>query len=153
MDPGIHPFSVSAYMRIGRLASVFTGYMQQPWGRHIGGPHGGLHAYPPIRLVRVFACEAQSCDWSGACIAHVAPYRSIHLPVQFSAAIPGIVYALLGTSRQLNVALLQTYGANAWRLHNYLLEADVKVVDNAVEHLKEQTTEVNRERKNYQVRF
>lgn len=26
------------------------------------------------------------------------------MPSQFSAAIPGIVYALLGTSRQLNVA-------------------------------------------------
>ena len=27
-----------------------------------------------------------------------------HLALQFSAAIPGIVYALLGSSRQLNVA-------------------------------------------------
>ncbi|KZW02053.1 breast carcinoma amplified sequence 2 [Exidia glandulosa HHB12029] len=54
--------------------------------------------------------------------------------------------------RQSNLALLQTYGANAWRLHNYLLEADAKVYEAALEKLREETTELNRERKNYQTR-
>ncbi|EJD55486.1 breast carcinoma amplified sequence 2 [Auricularia subglabra TFB-10046 SS5] len=54
--------------------------------------------------------------------------------------------------RQSNLALLQTYGANAWRIHNYLLEADTKVYDEALEKLKEETVELNRERKNYQTR-
>lgn len=50
-----------------------------------------------------------------------------------------------------NIALLQTYGPNAWRVHNYLLEATSKGLDKALEELKERTTEVNRERKQFQV--
>ena len=54
--------------------------------------------------------------------------------------------------RQSNIALLQNYGANAWRVQNYLLEATSKNLDKSLEELKELTTEVNRERKNAQVR-
>ena len=55
--------------------------------------------------------------------------------------------------RQTNVSLLQTYGANAWRIHNYLLETTAKNAEKALEELKEQITGVNRERKNTQVRL
>ena len=55
-------------------------------------------------------------------------------------------------TRQQNLALLQTYGANAWRIQNYLLEATAKNVEKALEELREMTIEVNRERKNTQVR-
>ena len=55
--------------------------------------------------------------------------------------------------RQTNVSLLQTYGANAWRIHNYLLETTAKNAEKALEELKEQITDVNRERKNTQVRL
>ena len=52
----------------------------------------------------------------------------------------------------MNLALLQQYGANSWRIHNYLLESTAKNLDKAVEDLKQLTVEVNRERKNFQVR-
>ncbi|KAJ7225843.1 breast carcinoma amplified sequence 2 [Mycena pura] len=55
--------------------------------------------------------------------------------------------------RQTNLQLLQTYGANAWRIHNYLLESTVKQTDQALEELKQMTVEVNRERKNMQTRL
>ncbi|KAJ7919109.1 breast carcinoma amplified sequence 2-domain-containing protein, partial [Mycena leptocephala] len=37
------------------------------------------------------------------------------------------------------LTLLQTYGANAWRIHNYLLEATVKQTEQAMEELKQMT--------------
>ncbi|KAF8807226.1 breast carcinoma amplified sequence 2 [Phlegmacium glaucopus] len=55
--------------------------------------------------------------------------------------------------RQNNLSLLQTYGANAWRTHNYLLEATVNQVEKALEELKDLTVEVNRQRKNDQDRL
>ncbi|KII93640.1 hypothetical protein PLICRDRAFT_99527 [Plicaturopsis crispa FD-325 SS-3] len=55
--------------------------------------------------------------------------------------------------RHTNLALLQTYGPNAWRIHNYLLESTADQLDKALENLKQLTTEVNRERKNSQTRF
>ena len=54
--------------------------------------------------------------------------------------------------RQNNLSLLQTYGPNAWRIHNYLLEATAKQTEKALEELKDMTVEVNRQRKNDQVR-
>ena len=54
-------------------------------------------------------------------------------------------------TRHNNLALLQQYGNNAWRVHNYLLEADTKKAENLLEELKERTTSLNRERKNTQV--
>ena len=54
---------------------------------------------------------------------------------------------------QSNLALLQTYGPNAHRINNYLLEETTKQVEKASEDLKQLTVEVNRERKNDQVRL
>jgi pre-mRNA-splicing factor SPF27 len=58
---------------------------------------------------------------------------------------------LISSSRHNNLALLQQYGNNAWRVHNYLLEADTKKAENLLEELKERTTGLNRDRKNTQV--
>ncbi|KAJ2920269.1 hypothetical protein MD484_g103, partial [Candolleomyces efflorescens] len=55
--------------------------------------------------------------------------------------------------RQTNLALLQTYGANAWKINNYLLESSTKQVEQASEALKQLTIDVNRERKNDQDRL
>ncbi|KAJ2928739.1 hypothetical protein H1R20_g8176, partial [Candolleomyces eurysporus] len=55
--------------------------------------------------------------------------------------------------RQTNLALLQTYGANAWKINNYLLESTTKQVEQASEKLKQLTIDVNRERKNDQDRL
>ncbi|KAF9243885.1 breast carcinoma amplified sequence 2 [Melanogaster broomeanus] len=55
--------------------------------------------------------------------------------------------------RQTNLALLQTYGQNAWRINNYLLEETAKQSEKALEELKQLTTELNRERKNSQTRY
>ncbi|KAH9982214.1 breast carcinoma amplified sequence 2 [Lactifluus volemus] len=55
--------------------------------------------------------------------------------------------------RHNNLALLQQYGSNAWRTHNYFLEANVKNAEKLLEELKEQTTNLNRERKNSQTRL
>ncbi|KAH9060843.1 breast carcinoma amplified sequence 2 [Lactarius vividus] len=55
--------------------------------------------------------------------------------------------------RHNNLALLQQYGSNAWRTHNYLLEADAQKAEKILEELKEQTTSLNRDRKNTQTRL
>ncbi|KAF8971530.1 Pre-mRNA-splicing factor SPF27, partial [Flammula alnicola] len=55
--------------------------------------------------------------------------------------------------RQQNLALLQTYGPNGFRIQNYLLEGTAKQTEKALEELKELTVEVNRERKNTQDRL
>ncbi|KAI0094584.1 breast carcinoma amplified sequence 2 [Irpex rosettiformis] len=52
--------------------------------------------------------------------------------------------------RQTNLALLQNYGSNAWRIHNFQLESTAKLLDKTVEGLKQLTVEVNRDRKNFQ---
>ncbi|KAJ4489552.1 breast carcinoma amplified sequence 2 [Lentinula edodes] len=54
--------------------------------------------------------------------------------------------------RQTNLTLLQTYGANSWRVHNYLIEASAKQVEMALEDLKKLTEDVNRDRKNFQTK-
>jgi hypothetical protein len=53
--------------------------------------------------------------------------------------------------RHNNLALLGQYGANAWRVHNYMVEAETKKAERMVAELKEETTVINRERKNTQV--
>lgn len=55
--------------------------------------------------------------------------------------------------RHTNLTLLQTYGANAWRINNYHLEESAKQAERALEELKERTTDLNRERKNSQTRY
>ncbi|KAF9473310.1 breast carcinoma amplified sequence 2 [Pholiota conissans] len=55
--------------------------------------------------------------------------------------------------RQQNLALLQNYGPNAFRIQNYLLEATVKQTEKTLEELKDLIVEVNRERKNTQDRI
>ena len=79
----------------------------------------------------------------------------------WSISASGTVFSLFGwlsprlllicVSSHNNLALLQQYGSNAWRVHNYLLEADAKKAERLLEELKEQTTSLNRERKNAQV--
>ncbi|KAG6910603.1 hypothetical protein DXG01_009554 [Tephrocybe rancida] len=55
--------------------------------------------------------------------------------------------------RLTNLTLLQNYGPNAWRIHNYLLESAAKQCEKALEDLKQLTVEINRERKNEQDRI
>ncbi|KAK7058290.1 hypothetical protein VNI00_001921 [Paramarasmius palmivorus] len=43
--------------------------------------------------------------------------------------------------RQTNLTLLQTYGSNAWRIHNYLLEENAKNIEKSLEELNQLTTE------------
>jgi hypothetical protein len=60
---------------------------------------------------------------------------------------------ILGTDKEIsqtNIALLQQYGANSWKVHNYLLEATSKQLEKAVEDLTQLTTDLNRDRKNSQ---
>ncbi|KAF8528063.1 breast carcinoma amplified sequence 2 [Hysterangium stoloniferum] len=52
--------------------------------------------------------------------------------------------------RHTNLSLLQSYGPNAWKINNYLLEASAVRLEKTVEDLKQRTVEVNRERKNAQ---
>ena len=68
-------------------------------------------------------------------------------------SIPCFSLYLLIDISQNNLSLLQTYGSNAWRIHNYLLEASAKQTEKALEELKDMTVEVNRQRKNDQVRI
>ncbi|KAH9921985.1 breast carcinoma amplified sequence 2 [Epithele typhae] len=52
--------------------------------------------------------------------------------------------------RHTNLALVQQYGPNAWKVHNYLNEAAAKDIEKALEELKNLTVEVNRDRRNAQ---
>jgi pre-mRNA-splicing factor SPF27 len=61
------------------------------------------------------------------------------------------VVSLTSSARHTNLTLLQTYGSNTWRVHNYLLESTTKQAEKALEDLKQLTVELNRERKNTQV--
>ena len=63
-----------------------------------------------------------------------------------------MVYTERRVARHTNLALLQQYGSNSWRINNYLQESTAKNLEKAVEDLKQLTVEVNRERKNFQVR-
>ncbi|EJD04309.1 breast carcinoma amplified sequence 2 [Fomitiporia mediterranea MF3/22] len=55
--------------------------------------------------------------------------------------------------RQNNIALLQTYGTNAWKIQNYLMEHIAKELEKALEDLRNRTTDVNRERKQFQTKL
>lgn len=63
-----------------------------------------------------------------------------------------ILILMTALERHTNLALLQQYGPNAWRIHNYLTEATAKNIEKALEDLNKLMTEVNRDRKNSQVR-
>jgi hypothetical protein len=47
---------------------------------------------------------------------------------------------------------MQQYGANAWRVYNYRLEVVGKSLDKAIEEMNDRVTDINRTRKNDQVR-
>ncbi|CAO3599857.1 unnamed protein product [Absidia cylindrospora] len=49
-----------------------------------------------------------------------------------------------------NLELLQKYGANAWRVHNYQLESYLKQIKQETEQYRNEINEINRERKHDQ---
>jgi hypothetical protein len=61
-----------------------------------------------------------------------------------------LVCSPLVLTSHTNLALLLTYGSNAWRIHNYLMEETARQYEKALEDLKQLTVDVNRERKNTQ---
>lgn len=54
--------------------------------------------------------------------------------------------------RMSNVELLKQYGSNAWRLHNFQQEAFLKELTTAEQAQREETTAINRKRKEAQVK-
>ncbi|CAO3617375.1 unnamed protein product [Cunninghamella echinulata] len=46
-----------------------------------------------------------------------------------------------------NLELLQKYGGNAWRVHNYQLESYLKYIQQETENYKNQINDINKERK------
>lgn len=50
-----------------------------------------------------------------------------------------------------NLELLQKYGANAWRLHNYQLENELQQYQKTLEEYKQNILELNKQRKAEQV--
>ncbi|KAF7726849.1 hypothetical protein EC973_008356 [Apophysomyces ossiformis] len=50
-------------------------------------------------------------------------------------------------SSMFNLELLQKYGANAWRVHNYQLESYLKQIQKATEQYRTQSRDINRQRK------
>lgn len=61
------------------------------------------------------------------------------------------VLILLVLDSMFNLELLQKYGANAWRVHNYQLESQLKMLQKETEEYREKIREISRERKNEQV--
>lgn len=50
-------------------------------------------------------------------------------------------------TRLFNLELLQKYGANAWKVHNFQLEAYLKQLKSDVEDKKKQILDLNKQRK------
>lgn len=50
-----------------------------------------------------------------------------------------------------NLELLSKYGANAWRVHNYQLEAYLEHLKNDTEGVRNQIMDINKERKTEQL--
>ncbi|CAO3671036.1 unnamed protein product [Rhizopus stolonifer] len=50
-----------------------------------------------------------------------------------------------------NLELLSKYGANAWRVHNYQLEAYLEHLKNDTENVRNQIMDINKERKTEQL--
>jgi pre-mRNA-splicing factor SPF27 len=59
-------------------------------------------------------------------------------------------YRWIGSST--NLSLLSSFGPNAHLIHNHLLEAEAKQLESTLNELKAQVVDVNRKRKNSQVR-
>ncbi|KAJ3187955.1 hypothetical protein HDU85_006348 [Gaertneriomyces sp. JEL0708] len=56
-------------------------------------------------------------------------------------------------NRLINLELVNKFGNNAWRLHNYQLEHGVKAVAKELDWEKEEITEINKQRKIEQIRY
>lgn len=54
-------------------------------------------------------------------------------------------------SSMFNLELLQKYGANAWRVHNYQMEAFLNQIQKQTEEYRTKIQNINRERKMEQV--
>lgn len=54
--------------------------------------------------------------------------------------------------RNANASLLSAYAPNHWLIRNFQLEAEAKELEKEVEAWKEKVTDVNRNRRLYQVR-
>ena len=50
-----------------------------------------------------------------------------------------------------NLELLQKYGANAWKLHNYQLEQELQQYQKTLEEYKQNIFDLNKQRKSEQV--
>jgi len=53
----------------------------------------------------------------------------------------------VSSRRLFNLELLQKYGANAWKVHNFQLEAQLKQLKHGVEEKKKEILELNKQRK------
>lgn len=112
--------------------------------------------FPPLDTVRYqlpvpISTPASDDEWQSALKNAHAQLEHQRLRCVYYAVISQKIGILTNTFRQTNLTLLQTYGPNAWRIHNYLLESTAKQTEKALEELKELTVEVNRDRKNTQV--
>jgi len=58
---------------------------------------------------------------------------------------------LLLKKRSVNIALIQKYGGNAWRTHNYQLEGELQRMQFALEQYRTEILEVNKQRKAQQL--
>lgn len=73
-------------------------------------------------------------------------------PAEWSKAVKNAEAQLQHqNTRLVNLELLQKYGSNAWRLHNFQLEAMLKTMQKQLEAVQAQITELSRIRKLEQV--
>jgi len=114
------------------------------------------HPFPSLDTLRYqlpapASTPATDEEWQAAlknAQAQLEHQRIRHVP--FSVVLHRTPF-ITSEFSQTNLTLLQKYGANAWRLHNYLLESTAKKIETSLEALKQLTVEVNRDRKNNQV--
>jgi hypothetical protein len=147
-----------SYSQLSQALSIFSS--EQPTSRSRvsacwSTPTARCYRHIPISINSIISNTIKRGGMevgSGWCICTVG--TSAH-PVLSLFPLSGCLLAhfidCARARRHNNLALLQQYGNNAWRVHNYLLEADAKKAEKLLEELKEETTSLNRERKNNQV--
>lgn len=110
---------------------------------------------PPLDTIRYqlpapTSAEPNDEEWQNALKNAYAQQE--HQLVRYAVSEPMFCEAPHSvTLRQSNLSLLQKYGSNAWKIHNYRLDSTAKQAEQSLEELKQLTTDVNRERKNFQV--
>ena len=155
VPPPLNLFSVSSRILLLIVSDANTSTQKNPLLQAELARVESHQPLPPLdtaryQLVGPSSTQATEEDWDAA--VKNAHAQLEHQRLRYVLGTCPYHRPILTPRRQTNLALLQNYGSNAWRIHNFQLESTAKLLDKTVEGLKQLTVEVNRDRKNFQVR-